>query len=221
MVQYFPRESSLLISAAGRYKRWFTASPAAAALLRFLAAVDAAKRASLDFASASFTGDAPALALAWQRACTAAAVLLATIDAEICRFGMVRNGADSSPLYAMLEKAQAGDSSMVRSDGTIELPRWAEQREHRRSVVRCPGALLRRGREFPVIVRDVSPAGAGIETGQIMVAGERVVLRLGDTLLLEAVVVWCEQGRCGLAFAEPGAGSDPLLKFVMAQGRRA
>jgi hypothetical protein len=63
-------------------------------------------------------------------------------------------------------------------------------------------------------VRDISPAGARIDSAANMRTHETIVIDVGSLCAVGAKVVWTEDGEAGLAFAEVIDVSAALAKTV-------
>lgn len=74
-------------------------------------------------------------------------------------------------------------------------------RAPRRSILRR-AQLLVEGTPVPVRMRNISESGTMVELQRYLSAGTQAVLDIQDGPTLAVTVVWCSDGKCGLAFEQ-------------------
>jgi hypothetical protein len=67
-------------------------------------------------------------------------------------------------------------------------------------------------------VRNISDRGMMLTTSVEVAAGEHLWIALSDTATIEGKVIWCDAGRCGIAFDAP-IDSAALLSALAAEQR--
>lgn len=214
LIEFYPRESAVLLSASSRCNRWLPDFPLTRDLAAFMAGLNRARSATIEFASAMFEGDTSALAAAWRGAAASARHLGHQLQQELADYGIGRDGPTPIQLSEMLDHTATGGWSGIIVDGEIALPEWADQRASTRNPVRLPGTLERNGISQPVIIRDLSTNGLGLDAEQSYAPGEIVTLRSGSDIAVRCRVVWFDQGRCGVEFLQPIGETSPLLRFL-------
>jgi PilZ domain len=119
-------------------------------------------------------------------------------------------------------KAAAGERSERRSAGVVghgsrmaapgtELPNFDAVRQHERIPVNIRAILHLRGQFQTTTIRDLSVGGACLDGAYGVMPGDKVVIELTNGNKFSAEARWWICGRCGIAFAEKLAESDPLL----------
>ena len=67
-------------------------------------------------------------------------------------------------------------------------------------------------------VRNISDRGMMLATSATVAVGERISVALSDTVAIEGVVAWSEDGRCGITF-DSRIDSAALLAMLVAERR--
>lgn len=214
LIEFYPRESAVLLSASSRCNRWLPGFPLTRDLAAFLDALNRARSATIEFASGRFEGNTSALAAAWRGAAATARRLAHQLQQERADYGIGCDGPTPTQLSEMLDQTAAGGWSGIVVDGEIAMPEWADQRASSRNPVRLPGTLERNGVSQQVVIRDLSTNGLGLDADHNYTPGEIVTLRSGSDIAVRCRVVWCDQGRCGVEFLQPIGETSPLLRFL-------
>lgn len=214
LIEFYPRESAMLLSASSRCERWLPGFPLTLALAAFMDGLNRARSATIEFASAMFEGDTTALATAWRAAAASALRFGHQLRQELADRGIDRDGPTMDQLCEMLAHTAAGGWSGILVDGQITMPEWADQRSSTRNPVRLPGTIERNGISEPVVIRDLSTNGLGLDCEQTYKPGEIVTLHCGSEIAVRCRVVWSDQGRCGVEFLQPIGETSPLLRFL-------
>lgn len=214
LIEFYPRESAVLLSTLSRCNRWLPDLPLTLVLSAFIGSLNRARSGTIEFASCGFTGETSALAAAWREAATSARRVADLIEQALSVYDISRDSQTALQLAEMLDHTAAGGWSGIVVDGEIAMPEWADQRATSRNPVRLPGSLERNGRTQPVIIRDISINGLGFDVEQDFAPGEIVTVRSGTEIAVQCRVVWSESGRCGAEFLQPIGEASPLLKFL-------
>ncbi len=88
--------------------------------------------------------------------------------------------------------------------GAFDQGRDSIQRRERRPVAMQAFIASDSGDTGEALVLDLSYDGCGIETAVPLKAGQAITLSVPQRGAIRAVVRWCEDGRAGLVFDEPG-----------------
>ncbi len=111
-----------------------------------------------------------------------------------------RNGASGDDIEAAAESAVAKDQS------------GRQRRCEERIPVRIRGLLYHGGNYQTTIIDNISPRGVGLVGAMGIVPGDNIAIQLLNGRELSGKVMWWLADRCGIAFHQPLAESDPLLK---------
>jgi hypothetical protein len=227
LTKFYPRESSKFLIASQRISRWYGYSPLTAPKDMFQTALAQAKEATLLFAANGFLStakdraDVLSLAEDWRSTCLAGSGLLRALHVQLIAFPQAATALQETDLLGLLDDVMAGGWPLLQADGTIDMPPWAERRQFNRVPVRCPAVLIGATKCQNVIIRDLSPAGVGLETSSDLSVGEPVFLRSALTLRLTGTVTWSNSRRAAVSFSKPLFSDDPLLKFCSASSPAA
>ncbi len=223
LIKHFPRESAKLVMVSQRIARSYAGSTLAQLLARFNDELALAKEATLRFAgeenmwSIVKTQNRDALydlSKVWQTSCTAGLALMQEIEEIFARHDMVNSSSGFSPLRDVLASTGRGEFPLIGSNGLILLPPWAERRQFERAALRWPSHLELHGLDRPVVIRDMSSTGLGLECGFDIAMGSLIVLHVGRDLRLEGTVVWSTDGRAGVELQHPLHTADPAYAFL-------
>lgn len=219
LIRFYPRESAMLILASNRIGRVYGNSNLHRRFDAFHRALASAKQASLDYASAGFPcGDEGRqqrgmLADRWRAAAASGIVLLDEIGNLLAIHGVATLPRATGELLDLLRSVTTGAKPLLNAKGTIELPSWAERRSAERTRLGSAALLWISGKSWPVIVRDMSQLGAGLECRRELPVGLSVELEFGPLLRLNGVVAWSIDGRAGVHLDMPLHGANPSFDF--------
>lgn len=219
LVTYFPREAAALILATSRFSRFFCTSPVCAVLEAFDAALAHAKNETFKFASDGFAvldntaESCSGLAQAWRTASITGLAAIRALDKAIAAYEITGFDEESSALAELLKGAIAGSYTLIGDSGAVAMPNWAERRDSTRVLLNCSATLVRAEQRFPIVLRDISTSGLGLEAETDFVPGDIVCVEVSNTLTLEGSVVWSAGTRTGIHFHRPMQSADPRLRF--------
>jgi hypothetical protein len=165
---------------------------------------DPARRASVQ------PVDPEILADAWRRACAAARAAIEALAA--LEAGPAHPTAlEQLRTIELLRLAEAGDWPCLDPDGRITIPGWAERRREKRHELR-QDATARFGTTIvPVLIRDASRSGLGLEMRREARPGERLVVTLPGGPEFAGEVAWWDKGRAGIKLDRWLSAEDPLI----------
>lgn len=154
--------------------------------------------------------DPEILAYAWRRACRAA------ID---CIETLARSQSGAAPgqlkpyttMLDVLRLAEEGKTPCLEPDGRVAIPGWAERRSDVRHTLHLAATAQFGERTVPVMIRDASFAGLGIDCAHPASPGARITVRLPGDRALSGEVAWANGRRIGIRLAQRLAAGDPLL----------
>ncbi len=154
--------------------------------------------------------DGDVLADAWRRACRATTDCMAALQAAL---GPLAGDQASPVAFAseLLRQAEAGGCPCMEPDGRVTIPGWAERRREPRHTVQLAATAQIGERFIPVMIRDASPSGLGLESSQMAAPGERIVVRLPGDRQLPGDIAWSDGQRIGVRLDRPLMPGDPLL----------
>ncbi|MFV0297062.1 MAG: PilZ domain-containing protein [Hyphomicrobiaceae bacterium] len=155
----------------------------------------------------------------WQQTCNTLLDLIRRLKAEgqssaLDRFTDDDNASPS--IERLLAAAALGGAPCVGPDGIVEIPGWLERRKVKRQQVNVDAQLVVGDARHAVIIRDLSPSGAGLERVDFPLdPGVSCRLVAGDETV-DGVIIWCGEGRCGVKFAEPLDATSGLIQKLEA-----
>ncbi len=154
--------------------------------------------------------DAELLADAWRRACRATIECMTEVGAAL---GPTAVGHTSTVTFTaeLLRQSEAGGYPCLEPDGRVTVPGWAERRREPRNAVQMAATAEIGGRYIPVMIRDASASGLGLESAHIAAPGERIVVRLPGDRQMPGDVAWSDGQRIGVRLEHPLMPGDPLL----------
>ncbi len=195
-------------------------------LQTYTARLSLAQRMSAAFAeepTTSTTGnahvDAEILADAWRRTCAAARAAIKALDAIDALMGSTPTHAETRVLD-LLTRAEAGGTPCLDPEGRITIPGWAERRREPRQEMRQSATATFGAATVPVVIRDASNSGLGIELPREAQGGERLTLKLPGGREITGEIAWADGQRAGLKLDRILAANDPLLARVTMRAPR-
>ncbi|MGL4395942.1 MAG: PilZ domain-containing protein [Hyphomicrobium sp.] len=210
VITYFPRESATLLDAATRLRRRHYETELAGNFRAYMKCMDLAKASTLLFASSGFDMSAEnrdtlvRLHDHWVASCKAGSALLTALHREFTSHHLTATASQDTELNRLLAAILAGENPLVRADGSIPMPAWAERREFKRVPIRFSALLIRdSGKTERVTVRDISLFGIGLEINAPLTVGDRVIVRLALDRMQSGTVTWANNGRAAVQFTHP------------------
>lgn len=217
---FYPRLSSRFILALMRYRRLEPDGAVSDNLCTFHEALSNCLTASVHYA---LRGKRPAredagplqdLVDVWRKACAAAHGLLSSIEQAMQTFNLVESSGRQGLLLLALANAASGGAPMRNEAGEFVLPEWAEQRNSPRLKVDCSGKMMVGSNFYDIKLNDIATGGAGIETGEQLSIGDRIVIVVNDHVVLPGCVVWIKPPRIGVAFDRALVDDSPAYMFL-------
>jgi PilZ domain len=97
----------------------------------------------------------------------------------------------------------------------------SDQRDGQRVRTICRFAKVMRVDDAGLwLVRNISNGGMMLSTQAAVEPGERITVALSETIHVDATIVWCADGKCGVAFDEEIDGPDLLRRLAAEQAAR-
>jgi hypothetical protein len=189
--------------------------PAAVSKVRALFAELAGARSSVerllsDAARAANSNLSTPLA-AWTRVCQRALEAVAALDPSL-RSGLPDYyRKNSSMLLKLLKDAIEGGRPCIDESGQPFLPDMPQRRRSARRSLLQQCVLRYRGKTVPVIAKDISSTGLGLERTPELKSQELVQIELNGGRRLMGIVVWTQPASAGVRLGKPLPPNDPLL----------
>lgn len=220
LTRYFPSGTCKLTLASTRYRRFEPGSAVSKALEAFHEDLAAGINQTLGYAASGWDRQllvaegGEGLVRAWRRVCGSAYRLLEAIDVALSTFHIVAPADEGDSLMSLLRSAQNGSTDLLRSDGYVKLPDWAEARRSPRVKVNCEAIMMIGSERHAIRLIDISTGGAGVLVSMPVAAGERVVIIVDQSIVLPGSVVWSVEGRAGIVFETPLVDDAPAFGFL-------
>lgn len=185
-------------------------------LLTYGARLTLAQRLSATFAAAAHDPtanphiDAEILGDAWRRTCAAAADAIDALT-RLIGDGTAPAGSNRTHVILLLRQAQDGGMPCIEADGRVTVPGWAERRREERRGLMLDATATIGDATLPIIIRDASESGLGIELDHDALPGDRVVIQLNGGRTLVGDIVWCDGLRAGVRLDRRLSPRDPVL----------
>ncbi len=111
---------------------------------------------------------------------------------------------------ALLSTCAKGGSPCVQDDGSVEIPGWAERREHTRWLVDWPAILHLGPSDASAQLVNISLTGLCLTTREPLRTLETISVDIGPGRCLAAQVMWSIGETYGMRFSEPLDPMDPI-----------
>ena len=221
LIKFFPRDSSSIIIAASRLRRWHRSSRLTILTQDALNRVANAKQTTIEFAANGFgerAGSVPTLdnlSSTWTDSSAALLELLQYITKERSRLGISATDPTAEKLPGFLKMAITGRHQDLVGVGEISIPAWAEHRRSNRLSVRVPVRMFANGTMLRGVLRDMSCGGIGLDCVAGLSVGDRVIIEISGRNTVEGDVIWTESGRAGLSTECHIRSFLPILSFAL------
>ncbi|MEZ5853855.1 MAG: PilZ domain-containing protein [Hyphomicrobiaceae bacterium] len=149
----------------------------------------------------------------WRRACQALLETIRVLRREAAAPSAPAGEAGKPATERLLAAAMLGGTPCVGPDGIVDIPGWLERRAEPRIVVNHHAILTLGVVSYPIIVRDISRSGAGLDNVPPIEAGSACILSLGASVV-RGVIAWRGESRCGMRFDNHLADLDELLADI-------
>jgi hypothetical protein len=210
LIKFFPRESAKILDSARLLRREHRHTEFEKRFKLFFAALDKAKAKTIHFAASGFAIPENSnktianLTDDWVACCGAGHALLTEIHCLLKLHPMTATAILNTHLNSTLQKIMTGDTPLISSNGTIEMPLWAERRASERIQIKCPALLIRdTGATEKVMATNISNEGVGLQTRAPLAVNDRVIIRMSVDKILSGVVTWSLNGRAAVRFSYP------------------
>ncbi|MFM9941055.1 MAG: PilZ domain-containing protein [Hyphomicrobiaceae bacterium] len=154
--------------------------------------------------------DAEILADAWRRTCAAAAAAIRALDTIEGQLATAPTSGEAR-ILELLARAEAGGTPCLDPDGRITIPGWAERRRERRQELRQTATATLGATLVPVVIRDASTSGLGLDLPREAQGGERLTVQLPGGREIAGEIAWSDGQRAGLRLDRRLTENDPLL----------
>lgn len=151
------------------------------------------------------------LSRTWRRACASASAATEALSLETAELLPKLYFLNAGVLGRLLRAAAHGEAPCIDADGKPFLPPLPQRRRAVRKALGQGAILCSGGQSSPVIVRDISQGGLGLERVLPLAENEPATVELVTGRLLSGAIAWSKLNRAGLRFTEPLAPNDPLL----------
>jgi hypothetical protein len=147
----------------------------------------------------------------WTKLCASAGRAVAALDADVRSRLPDYYASNSALLRNLLTKAAAGEQPCLDESGNPSLPDLPQRRHASRRSLLQQAILRHRGKSSPVIAKDISSTGLGLERVPELKAQELVQIELTCGRRLMGLVMWIRGSSAGIKLGKPLPPNDPLL----------
>ncbi|HEX6611533.1 MAG TPA: PilZ domain-containing protein [Hyphomicrobiaceae bacterium] len=182
--------------------------------LREVLATLAASRAGPErfFAEGGRDGEPlSALASQWMRLSEQLAGALMLLQPEISGRLPDYYASNSATLVKVLTSAAGGAHPCIDAAGDVVLPDLTQRRRAARRSLLQQVTLRHRGKNTPVIAKDISATGLGLDRVPELKLEELVQIEMTGGRRLMGMVVWIRGVTAGIRLGKPLPPNDPLL----------
>lgn len=147
----------------------------------------------------------------WSKVCQRALDAVTALDPSL-RSGLPEYYSRNSTMLAKLLKGTIeGRQPCINEAGQPFLPDMPQRRRTARRSLLQQVMLRYRGKTAPVIAKDISTTGLGLERAPDLKSQELVQIELNGGRRLIGLVVWTKDGSAGVRLGKPLPPNDPLL----------
>lgn len=210
---FLPRETTVVGELLRSHDEAGLTARAAAQLRDMFAALDAA-RAGADrfFAGGGQESEhAATLTAQWSHLCDQVAGGLKGLSSETAGRLPDYYADNSATLLKMLGSAAGGAQPCIDAAGDIVLPDLPQRRRAARRSLLQQATLRYRGKNAPVIAKDISETGLGLDRVPELKLEELVQIEMTGGRRLMGMVVWIKGVTAGIRLGKPLPPNDPLL----------
>jgi PilZ domain len=118
---------------------------------------------------------------------------------------------NSFVLTRVLRSAAVGETPCVDEMDCVTLPALPQQRRVPRFALRQDCTISHHGKTYKAFAKDVSAGGIGLAGAPAFQLKAEVEIQLRSGRRLSGYVVWCDENRLGVQFAEDLLPRDPLI----------
>ena len=153
----------------------------------------------------------------WLKACSLANLVVHHVyDVERledpARKGMLMS------IQQLIVAAKNGQSPCVRSNGTVFIPGWLEERREVRQPRGWRVWIVFEGQRESATLQDISTGGMGLAYCGPRPIGSQISVAFPDGRCLTGIVTWSKDQRIGARFLQPLQKTDPLITAGDANG---
>ncbi len=152
-----------------------------------------------------------ALAGQWTRLSEQLAGALKRLQPEISGRLPDYYASNSAALVKILTSAAGGASPCIDTAGDVVLPELTQRRRASRRSLLQQVMLRHRGKTTPVIAKDISATGLGLDRVPEVKLEELVQIEMTGGRRLMGMVVWIKGDTAGIRLGKPLPPNDPLL----------
>ncbi|NJO22383.1 MAG: PilZ domain-containing protein [Sphingomonadales bacterium] len=210
---FLPRETTVVGELLRAHDEAGLTARAAAELRDTFAALAAARTGAERFfvGSGQETDLAAAMAAQWSRLCDQMAEGLKGLAAETAGRLPDYYADNSATLAKMLASVAGGAQPCINAAGDVVLPDLPQRRRAARRSLLQQVTLRHRGKNTPVIAKDISATGVGLDRVPELKLEELVQIEMTGGRRLMGMVVWIKGVTAGIRLGKPLPPNDPLL----------
>jgi hypothetical protein len=210
---FLPRDSSVVGELLRSHEEAGLSARAMLQLRDAFAALAAARAgAARFFADGGQEGEhTAAMATQWSRLCDQVAEGLKDLEAETAGRLPDYYSDNSATLVKMLTSVAGGAQPCIDASGDVVLPDLPQRRRAARRSLLQQATLRHRGKNTPVIAKDISATGLGLDRIPELKLDELVQIEMTGGRRLMGMVVWIRGVTAGIRLGKPLPPNDPLL----------
>lgn len=118
---------------------------------------------------------------------------------------------NSRLLTDLLQEAILGGTPCLDEHGRIDVPELPQRRRNARRTLCQPCTITHNRKTSQAFVRDVSPAGFGLERVPDLAPKSLILVELANGRRFTGVVAWCSGTTAGIRLSRTLLPNDPLL----------
>lgn len=209
---FVPRETTVVSELLRSHEEAGLGARAAVQLRDMFAAVAAARiGAERFFAAGGPESERAVMAQQWSGVCDQVAEGLKGLAAETAGRLPDYYADNSATLAKMLSSVAGGAQPCIDASGDVVLPDLPQRRRAARRSLLQQVTLRHRGKNTPVIAKDISATGLGLDRVPELKLEELVQIEMTGGRRLMGMVVWIKGVTAGIRLGKPLPPNDPLL----------
>ncbi len=210
---FLPRDSAVVGELLRSHEEAGLSGEATARLREVLAALTASRAGAERFlAEGGRDGEQlSALSGQWMRLGEQLADALKHLQPEISGGLPDYYAGNSATLVKILTSVAGGAHPCIDTAGDVVLPELTQRRRAARRSLLQQVMLRHRGKNTPVIAKDISATGLGLERVPELKLEELVQIEMTGGRRLMGMVVWIRGAAAGIRLGKPLPPNDPLL----------